>query len=161
MNHLKLIDRTAGADNVTVTIETTAMGEPITATLSARMRYAAIDGLLWWAMGRKLLALCNACAALPVHADLRTAQALSVAESLLTYVHTIGYHHADGKDFQRILRTITHYQAELQQLTKLGEPYAGEVRGIGELAKLIADRGKHEGEAMHGLEGIYQQRRAA
>lgn len=150
-------DPNACTDMVHVTVRASAMGQPITASTSAYLRYAAIDGLLWWVLQIKLDALRNEAAQLPIHADMELAKALSTADGLLMYAHTVRYHSADGDDLQRIVRTLHAYLPLVQPLQRLGGAFPAELDEVKRLVAIITERASNEGICMRGVAVYYTQ----
>lgn len=138
----------------TVCIEASAMGTTVKAQLSGMLRYALIDGLLWWVLCRKLDAFVASCLPLPIHASMVHASALHEGERLVAYVHTTPFHESDEERATRTLRTLHHHLPQLEPLAKASELHQREHQELVALANLLHERLLHPGEANHGLEGI-------
>lgn len=138
----------------TICIEASAMGTTVKAQLSGMLRYALIDGLLWWVLCRKLDAFVASCLPLPIHASMVHAGALHEGERLVAYVHTTPWHESDGERATRIMRTLHHHLPELAPLAQTSAMHQTEHKELLALANLLHERLLHPGEASHGLQHI-------
>ena len=129
---------------------------PISATLSGieQHRYALIDGLIWYAIGRKLEALWSKFQS--VKATHANQHSHDVAQGLLIYVHTVPFHESTEERQLRIAHTIGKHVPELATLAEeVRDPEAqAEVRRLRRLVESLRSRIEHPGDAGHGLEGI-------
>lgn len=150
------ITETSTGDMLTMRIDIATLSGPANASLHGRMRYAIIDGLLWWALGRKLDALVAAAMRLPIHHNEEQAQALHVGEALVAYVTTTPWEESDDDRAARIYRTMRQRLPELAPLCALGQDHAREHSEATALVELLQARLAHPGDAGHGLDGILQ-----
>ena len=149
------------ADMLTVRINGTAMGTPISATLSGPILYALVDGLLWWCVNRKLDALVACAQRQPAPADRNAAiffgQALKDGEEMVMHCFTTPFHEHNEERQLRIMVYLTKHLPALEPLASHG-PHASVARAelaeLMELCTLLRDRIEHNGEAMRGLDGI-------
>lgn len=149
--------RTLTAEAVTIRVEATSLLGPISATLIAPAPHTGpvVDGLLWWALDRKLDAF------LAHHVgtdDPISENVLFKGVQLLHYVQTVPYHESTRQRAQRIGNTILKDLPELATLVSTVPDPDGRAQAehaeLVELAHLIRDRVNHEGDALHGLDGM-------
>lgn len=150
---MTITEHTHGA-MLTLSMEFGTMKGRLSATLSGHTRCAIIDGLLWWALNRKLDALVAACMPLPIHASMEHAQALHEGERLVHYVHYTPWHMEEEKRQLKVCTTVDTHIPELAPLAALGPDHQREYQELKALATLLRSRIQHPGEAYHGLEGI-------
>lgn len=147
----------------TITIADIALDGKVTATLSGieQHRYALIDGLLWYSIGRKLEGLWNAFQT--VGRTPKTQRAHEVANGLLIYVHTVPFHESTEERQQRIATNINTYLPDLVTLAEQvrDQRVQDEVADVRRLATLLRDRIAHPHDAGHGLQGILTTKLAA
>lgn len=140
----------------TMHLTDTSINGTISATLSGieQHRYALIDGLIWYAIGRKLEALWEKFQT--VERTIATKHGHEVASALVQYVHTVPFHELPEERQKRIAHTITKHVPELATLAKrVRDPNTeSEVASVMRLAELLASRIEHPHDAGHGLEGI-------
>jgi hypothetical protein len=152
----------------TVDIHSTTMGSPISATMSDSYLYAVIDGMLWWAINRKLDSVVAVCMDQPApterDAHLQFGHAVASGKELVMHVFTTPWHEHQEERQARIVRYIRHEVPKLQPMVSHG-PHApmakAELAEIIELCTLLEDRIAHSGEAMHGLQGMVTINKAA
>jgi hypothetical protein len=152
MMHLR---RTRTAQAVTIHLEATRMGgQLIKATLSDQpdRTQAVVDGLLWWALDRKL----DAFVAYHVGQETpATEDLIFLGVRLLHYVQTTTYHEAEGEQAMRIGNTITTHLPELHGLIEAGDTSAeAEHAELMALAQLIQGRIQRPGMPEHGIQAI-------
>lgn len=145
---------TSTGNMLALSIDFTTLSGRMTATLSGHTRAAIIDGLLWWALNRKLDAFVAACMHLPIHASMQHAQALHRGESLVHYVHFTPWHKAEEKRASSICGKVEEHLPELAPLASLSPAHQREHDQLITLATLLRKRLAHPADPYHGLEGI-------
>lgn len=150
-------------DQFTVKVRSSAMGSPLAASLAGPLKYALIDGLLWWTINRKLDQLVAVAMGQPRIEDRNQAlsfgNALSTGEDLVMRIYTTPFHeHAEERQ-KRILAYLSKELPGLEPITRHGAhaPMANaELAELIELCTLLKDRIDHSAEALHGMEGMLQ-----
>jgi hypothetical protein len=145
----------------TMHLTDTVLGHTISATLSGiePHRYALIDGLLWWCIGRRLELLWESFRS--VQPDLATKHSHEVASALVRYVHTVPFHEVPEDRQRRIMDMIGKHVPELATLAKRvrNAQAETEVAIVRQLAETLKARIENPNDAGHGLEDVltYQQ----
>lgn len=150
---MKITEHTHG-DMLTLSIDFGSMNGRMNATLSGHARYAIIDGLLWWAMNRKVDALVAACMPLPIHASMEYAYALQVGESLVSELTLSRFECSSDEQALEGMAYIKGRLDHLAPLAELGPDHQREYRELVALTTLLRERIQHPGAAYHGLDDI-------
>lgn len=149
-----ILRETSTGDMLTLSIDFTTLSGRMTATLSGPSRCSIIDGLLWWALNRKLDAFVASCMHLPIHASMQHAQALHRGEALVHFVHFTPWHKAEEKRASSICRKVEQHIPDLAPLASLSPAHQREHDQLITLATLLRKRMAHPADPYHGLEGI-------
>jgi len=148
----------------TAKLNATAMGAPIMASLAGTTKYALIDGLLWWAINRKLEAMVATSMGNPAAADhdeaTRQGRAQAHGEQLVHRVFTTPFHSHSDERQAAIVAYINKELPALQPLT-VGNPHAAtakaELAELMELCTILHDRINHPAEALRGMDTILKK----
>ena len=138
----------------------TAKGER-RAELTAHYRYAAIDGLLWWALRQQVDGIVATAMQLPIHDNQELAEALYHGHRLLDAItYSTRYHHGTTADLLHIVAHLNRLVPQLAPLSWLGK-LRPHYEALLHTVLIITARSEAEGDAWVGMEGVYPKPLAA